>query len=456
MQSSTLEALYIVSAAGLAGIFTFGSAARHKLTTFLLSFWILGASVIREPLFNLPIKQLRGEIEPHELLFFVLLACLLGLTVFRPRKFSPMRRFPYEKYFYIFLGWFLIVIIYHLVTGALEFREFRSIGEGTVMVLILYRILRQAADEHMVKVLGRSLIVVALASTAVAVIQFFIDPDFLRIGSSRLAFGSRIRSNGVYSAEYIHAYVLVLAVSVTLIGIESKRLKWFLIPSFLVGILLSFHRMSWIVTAIVLAMYLVLERRKSLSRIALAGGTALFIYFFFTTIFTNLAGDVEATEVYRARLSANTLTDRFKIVEMILERVDRIYLWGAGSRRSDLYYHGMLSIGQTNEWAMGQKGGLHNLYLETLFFYGLPVLFLFSLLMLSIMTFFRRLHRQHGAVFLIPLQFAVMYCVMNLTNSFPWYREFGFFMGIVLGSAAFFAAQLPALDARREGAPAWR
>jgi O-antigen ligase len=299
----------------------------------------------------------------------------------------------------------------------------------------MYLVLKTDADAETIKVLGKSLIIVAVFSSLAAIVQFFINPGFLRVVAGRPAFGGHLRSQGVFNAEFLHSYYLIAALAFTALWVKSARIKWALIGLFLIGIALSFHRMSWIVACVLFLVYLALERRESSLKVIVLGGTLAFLLYFLGTEVFPIMDAVESSTVVRSRVADDTMTGRMRQYAMVLERFDDIAVWGAGSWGSDAYYSGMISIG-LREWASGQRGGIHNLYLALLFIYGLPAALLFCIALASIHIYIWRAYSRRGTIALFPLLFLVMYWIMNLTNSFPLTSEFGVFVGIVLGSSA--------------------
>lgn len=130
------------------------------------------------------------------------------------------------------------------------------------------------------------------------------------------------------------------------------------------------------------------------------------------------------------------MTGRLKFYNMVLENYDKIFLTGVGSKSSPLYYFGMMGVGVGEEWARGETGGIHNGYLHVLFFYGMPTFLLFCLMLFAMMKEFMRGYINNNNFLFFPFLFILIYCLMNLTNAFPITEDFGFLLGIVVGSSA--------------------
>jgi len=437
MTHEVINIIYAILALLGALIMTLRSKTDHKIITFLITFWILGESVVSLDMFIINIPALGGDLQLKRIVILSLTAytVLLSLLKFRISKKSD--KMPYEKFLFAFTIWFLIVIVYHLFDGMLKGKQFVGLLQGILSLFIPYLFLKKYADEDMMRIFFKAFLMIGIMTSLVAIIQFFIDSQFMRVGNTYIAFAGHLRSQGIYWSEYQHSYMLAFAIALVLVTIQSKRLKIFLISLFLIGIILSFHRMSWIATFLVLIIYLVMEKRAKILKLILASGILLFTLYVLSTEVIPIIDEFKQSQVYQSRLSSNTITNRLKFYEMVINNINKIYLWGAGSTSNSLYYYGMLNTGVVDEeWAKGEAGGIHNLYFEILFFYGIPLLVLFCLMLVSMLKVYFRLFRSRHKIFLFSFLFLGIYCLMNLTNSFSIYSDFTFILGIMLGCTA--------------------
>jgi len=456
MNSDAIYIAYVILALITALILTLRNKTDSKFITFMLAFWILGASVIRKDIFVINIESLGGDLQIRRIIFLILTGYLIIVSIVKFRELKNRIKLPYEKYLYLFVFWFLVVIAYHSFVGTIKLKELVVLIQGILSILVIYLVLKRNGDDGMLKVLAKSLIIVSIVSSITAIIQFFIAKDFMRIGTLYPAFGGYYRSNGIFWSEYMHSYTLVAAVALTLVTVQSKKLKYFLNSLFLFGILLSFHRMSWIVTFVVFSLYLIIERRQNVWKFVVIGGVLIFAFVVVSTAIVPLMDELTMSDVYQSRLSSDTISTRFRFYNMVLERIDKVFFWGAGSRSSSLYYYGMLSTGVVNkEWALGEAGGIHNLYLEILFFYGFPQLLLFCLLLYSLLKGYLKLYRKYQERFLFFFLFMVMYCLMNLTNAFPLQGDFGFILSIVIGCGAASAVKYNEIENSKSKPVSW-
>jgi O-antigen ligase len=131
---------------------------------------------------------------------------------------------------------------------------------------------------------------------------------------------------------------------------------------------------------------------------------------------------------------------------MALDLFSRNPIWGVGTTESSAYFYGMLSTGVDRQWALGERGGIHNLYLLLLFLYGVPALVLFLLFLGSMLLTWRRLLRNHSGFYLVQFGFTLAYCVLNLTNGLQLSTDLGMLFAIILGAGAFFAGRADILS----------
>jgi len=444
MTHEVINIIYAILALLCALIMTLKSKTDHKIITFLISFWILGESVVSLDMFAIKLPALGGDLQLKRVVILSLTGYLVFIALVKFRTSQKNEKMPYEKFLFAFTLWFLIVIVYHLFDGMLNGKQFVVLFQGILSLFVPYLVLKKYADDDMIRIFFKAFLMIGIITSLVAIIQFFIDPQFMRVGHTTIAFAGRLRSQGIFWSEYQHSYVLAFAIALVLVTIQSKRLKIFLISLFLIGIILSFHRMSWIATFLVFIVYVVMEKRTNIWKLILTSGIVLFTLYVLSTQVISIVDEFTQSQIYQSRLSSDTITNRLKFYEMVVNNINKIYLWGAGSTSNSLYYHGMLSTGVVDEkWARGEEGGIHNLYLEILFFYGILLLVLFCLMLFSMLREYLKLFLSYHKIFLFSFLFLSIYCTMNLSNSFSIHNDFTFMLGIMLGcSAAIYGKQL--------------
>jgi hypothetical protein len=130
------QQLYILFALISAGILTLTGTKKQRLITFLLTLWLIGASIIHLEEYNLQLSFLGGEIQFKRIVFLVLSSYLIIFIFLKPHSSEPLKLFPFEKYFIAFILWFLVVIGYHFFAGILGTRDFVGVAEGILLVVV--------------------------------------------------------------------------------------------------------------------------------------------------------------------------------------------------------------------------------------------------------------------------------------------------------------------------------
>jgi hypothetical protein len=118
---------------------------------------------------------------------------------------------------------------------------------------------------------------------------------------------------------------------------------------------------------------------------------------------------------------------------MALREIPKCFLFGVGSPRSEIYFHGVLSAGGTLEVAIGEVGGIHNIYLLIAFFYGVPTALFFTIFCISGFFYFWNKLDSGGKHYFIAGSIISVYILQNLINMFQLYNDFGLLMAIFIG-----------------------
>jgi hypothetical protein len=436
MISGYSQQLYIVFAIISAVVLTYTGTKRYRVLTFLLSLWILGGSIIHLENYNLPLQLLGGGIPYKRLVFLVFISYLAIFIYLKPRIAGSLVRLPYEKFLFVFFIVFSLIIAYHYFSGTLGTRDFIDLVEGILFVFVTYLVLKHILTIEILQILGRSLLLVGIISSLVASVQFFGNPWFLRIGGDLPAFGGKLRSNGIFYAEYLHSYVCIMAMMVALLGLKVGKLRNGIIGLLFLGIVLSFHRMSWIVTIVVMTLYIILYRREGFRKMIVWAPLLISVVLFLTLEVFQVVDKIQESSFYKGRLSQNSLDSREKISEMALRHIDEIFFVGAGSSKSGVYYYAMMNAVEDRDWAMGLRGGFHNIYVYSLFFYGVPFAIVFIVMIGSSIRYFILSFVQGEWFSLFPFLFLIMFVIMNITNCFPLEYDFGFYFALFMGCGA--------------------
>ena len=404
------------------------SKSRYKVELFFLTFFLLTGNtntllIIKIPGFSL------FEIQPERFLFFIFLFLIIRITLVSKVKLSLSVNGTIPWFMVAIFGFIIMVILSQIVNGS-------EIGIGAVLKTILGSLnflviiiaLQLIADKASYDLIGRTIIIGAVISTIVSLIQLSVDPYFLRIGDDRLAFGGFLRSNGIFSTEYFNSYYLIIAISWVLITIKNNLLKTVLVCLFSLGVISSFQRMSWIILILVLFTYLVFIKKVAIEKLLLAGLTGLAILLTLSVFYYQ---DIMKSSVVKERLT-NSVEGRKGYYSMVLDNIGKKPIFGYGDLKNEVYYVNMLRITGNRDRATAKTGDLHSGYFSTLFLYGIPAfVFFVSFVFLSAIYYSRAI--KDNLYFVIPFLVAIIYMIGNLTNTFLLLKYITFLFAVHIG-----------------------
>ncbi len=353
------------------------------------------------------------EIQPDRFLLLTFLF-LLGRRLLFPPERKEGERPQGLPWFKLMFNLFVIAVacslIWHAPTLGLG-EVIDTLQQPITCLLVIYG-LNLMADKETVVTLGKIVITAAIISSIICVVQI-IDADFMRLGERRVAFGSVLRSSGIFKNERTNAYFTIMAMIwvLTLVR-ENKQLRYLLIAIMAVGVVCTFHRMSWLVMAMVLIIYFTFIEKIGfhyLFSIGLAGATALLGVFIFAF------DDIMESSVVKERL-ADDVDGRKGYYAMVFDNIGEKPLFGYGSKQNDAYFEGMMQVTRNRERALGLEGGLHSGYFSALFYYGVPAFVFFTAYIILGIIYFARLI-SYNLFFAIPFLLALLYAIGNLSNT---------------------------------------
>jgi hypothetical protein len=428
-----LHVAYVIITFLLAVYLTLTSKTNHKFITFIIVYWVFAGSVLNTEYFIIDISALPFDLQPNRLiLIFFSIYLFTTWAIEHKNKRTTTENPKFEKILYLYI--FFSIIIYMIHTIDILTLEDSIVNVTHIFTfLVIYLVLRSRADQEMIKVFAKSLLIVCIVSSLIGIYQFSVDPLFFRFGSQRVAFAGFFRGNGIYSSDHIQGYFLTSGIVLALFVFRRKLVKFALISLFLLGIILCFHRMSYIITIMLFSLYFIGLKGKRIWLIV-AGNVvfAILLFRLFPMLGPNI-GEIESSAVFQERLLVDTMADRAKFARIVLDNISQSWLIGFGGTKSEVYYRGMTRAGLDEEWAAGQRGGIHNLYLHVMFFEGIPAAILFSLFMISAVCYFWKSKKLKHMFYFIPLFEVMKYIVSNLTNTNFMSADIGLLLAIYLG-----------------------
>jgi hypothetical protein len=283
-------------------------------------------------------------------------------------------------------------------------------------------------DKPSYDLIGKSIIIGAVASSLVSLVQLFIDPYFLRIGDDRIAFGGFFRSSGIFDTEYFNSYYLIIAIVWTLTTIKSNYLKIALVGLFTLGVLTSFQRMSWLILALVLCIYLIFIEKLALEKLVLAGLSCLALLLSISIFYYQ---DIMNSSLVKERLT-DGVEGRKGYYNMVLDNIGEKPFFGYGDLKNEVYYVNMLRITGDRDRAAAESGDLHSGYFSALFLYGIPAFICFVLFVFLSVVYYAGSYKEN-LYFAIPFFVSIIYLIGNLTNTFLFLKYISVLYAIHIG-----------------------
>jgi O-Antigen ligase len=398
---------------------------RHPIEIGVLLFFILTGNA--NSILTLDIGII--DLQPPRVIFLVL-SFFLYRQIFRSKENVFPQSFWRMPWFMVFLYAFVIFTAISQCTHTDQIKPMKIVTntiENINFIVIIYALMIMI-DKMTLELIAKAMVVTAIVSCLISFLQIGYHPLFMRLGDHRIAFGSLLRANGLFSAENYNSYFLIITMVWVLITVHKPLLKWGLIGLFVCGVLVTFHRMSYLIMAIIFAIYFLQLDKIRLDRlivIGLGGATVLLALFVF------FQAEIMGSTFVQERMTDH-VDGRKGYYTMVFENIADKPIFGFGGKNNDVYYQAMIRItGELNR-ATGTTGGIHSGYFSTLFYFGIPACFFFSTFILLSIFYFGYLTRYH-LFFAIPFVMAIIYCVGSFTNTFLFDRFLAILFAIHIG-----------------------
>lgn len=415
--------IYLLLAGIIAFILVVQSSSNNKIEMFFISFYLLSGNLNDILTFKIPGIGF-FELQPNRIIYLLLLFFLARKSI-RKSHLSINRGSFFSLYqlaLFGYVGFLILSIVVNVFPSGIK-----TIVDAVAFIIIVQAI-TQLKDKASYDLIKKSMIIGAVFSSLISILQLVWNPYFLRIGDPRAAFGPFLRSNGLFSTEYYNSYFLIIATGWVLVSIKNPRLRTFLVILFSIGVICSFQRMSWIVLSLILLIYYVVLKRTAIQRIILAGLTFLTLITSITLLFYQ---DIRKSSIVQERLT-DSVDGRKGYYTMVLETFGQKPVLGFGDLNNDVYYENMLRITNSRERAEATRGGIHNGYLSNLFRYGLPAAIFFMLFVILVVYYYSKAARYHN-YFIVPLVAGIVFMIGNLTNTFIFLSHLSVIFALHLG-----------------------
>lgn len=431
---------YVVVALVLAGILS--ASTDRKGLSFILIFWVLAQPVMQGK-FVISYPGMPFDLQPNRILLLLLLPYFLFFTVAGKSDFrqSAIRRPPYEKY----LGIYFLCVIFSLLFNREEI-GFKCLFAAPLEILTfiaLYLTAKAHATPSVLEAIIKAIILLAVVNAFLAIIQTFIDHQFLKTGDPRLAFGAVVRATGIFQAEYELGYFQILAVIVAMIRYKGAIWLYLLLPLLIFSVLLTFHRLDIIILSLCMGIFM--WRFWSKAKFYAVAGGMVFLCLLVLTSYPVLESSAGKVSIVEDRLKADTVTGRFKQYEVVLFALAK-YPFGMGDYDNKNYYklmekHKMVySINPGTEAWFRTAFRVHNGYLEVGILYGPLTMLVFITLLGSMIWDYKGMVEHDFPYTSIPFFAVLIWVLSNVSNGVSAFRHY-YVLLIALLAGVFVAMQ---------------
>jgi len=422
---------FVVAMLFLAALIVITRTSRHKFLTFLVCGWILTVHVFDGHFATVPLGSTWFDMRGDRVLLLLFASYVLLRWTIGKRRYAGRQALPrWVCVGLLYLGLLALVDVIHL-SRELSLRELviNLTVEGTFF-LVLYVVVI-TVDDQMAKVICWSLILVSAVSSLIGIYQFFGDPMFFRYGVARPAFAGFVRANGVFSSDHIQAYWLIAGLNVVLLTVRRKAARFVLGGLFVAGLVLTFHRMSWIVFSILMLVYLVRVRKVTL--VTWWSAATVVVGMVLVLSSTSLMETFGETAFVRERLTEGTGGYRVLFTAIALTNVPDHPILGVGTVKSSAYYSTVRAEGLSEQEARGEYGGIHNTYLQLAYFKGVPVALVFVAFLLVGMKELWKVRPDENAYAYLGSTEIVKFAIAGMTNGLVLGSQIGILMAILVG-----------------------
>lgn len=256
--------------------------ADNRYFVGLCTIWLFFAPILNNPNFTITIPYFGFNLVSSRLLFFGMLPLVAIYLIYRIRV-------PFER----FQRLDLLLAFYFVTLVGVQFINFQKIGLNTFLInvvaaltfLFIYYLAKQYISEKDFKVLKQALLLFVILSAIVGIIQFTIDPLFLKYGTTRQAFGDLVRANGLTDSETTQGSMMIIALLIAIDLYKNRLFKFGFFCLFAVAAFFTMLRLAWGVFIIITVGILIYQLRRHIRILILSSaficliGIAIFVNF---------------------------------------------------------------------------------------------------------------------------------------------------------------------------------
>lgn len=414
--------------------------ATNKPIIGLFAFWMFTYPIFANPKYEITISVINFVLLPNRIVLFPLLLYVFHALVRNIRRSNlsgsvdeiKSHSLFYEKWMVLFL---IAVITSEIINiGTIGFRTMLQTITDPLVFLLFYFSIKWSITRDDFHLLARLFLFFAFISALVGIVQFLIDPSFLRFGVYRIAFGQYIRSNGLFSAEYDQGFFQISCLFIGFIYFQKRLWHFLIVVMTGSAVFFTMHRLSWVtwgVALMIIGYYQLNTGKYNPVRLAIAILTIMVVIVFATTRIPDNTF-LYALNGLGARVNADTLTVRTDYYGFALF-VIQTHPFGIGSYLTPYYNQLAFSQGMPFDYEDYNNPiayVVHNGFLSSGVQYGVIGLTAFWMFTLGNFLFYLTKYFRDSNRFLLPFGMSFIFVMYNLTQDFS---NFGFHIMVIYG-----------------------
>lgn len=413
----TIYGVYFIIYIALSVFYAFYAVAsvksKNKLIDFSIIFWLMTHQIFKSGYAWVEAPKL-GMFRKIDLLIVWFLITVIILQYISKDNLKIKKKIlSYEKYLYLYITLSVILYQLHDVLGNISSSKATAFSRMYIGAGLFYYSVSKLLTKELIKSIFKTVIFLSVVSSLVSMIQFFIDSKFFRLAAFYDAFGRYDRASGVFMWPYDNGMFLVLGIFIVAYTIKNLRIKIILISLFLLSMVLVFTRGIWLAFIAVSLVHLFVYYREMMKKLFIA--IPIIVFLTIGVVGTYIAQKEFFTgEAWTERILVDTVSVRIALYEFVLRSLPNKWVIGYGDlENNDVYFKGMVNARHGLLWAMGRRGGIHNVILTEAFLRGIfpPIIFIIFFIKFFIFSFKESFGKRN-----------YFYCIPNyFTMSFFFY-----------------------------------
>jgi len=384
--------------------------------------WLYLSPIIGNPDYMLSFNLFGFDLQPRRLLFLVLAGVLIFsfINPKRPKGSEHKQKNSTINSFELWMIIFFVIAIFSQIININLVGTRITIANITNMAAfaLVYICAKKYMTTEAFGVLLKGLLIFAVISSLIGILQFFVDDQFFRLGSYRGGVTGFVRSNGLFVSEYEQGMYLAIALPIG-IGILSNRyLKILYVGILALGVFVTLHRMSAIAFILALMITWFLSIKDDIGKIALSLlVVSLVLVGLILISWTNVTSQGFLDTLINERLLVDNTTIRMDLNEFAVELIKK-YPLGIGDYFTEIYDN-EARLNQIDTLDYGALR-IHNGYLAAGVKYGVLGLLTFSIFLFSTALFFIRRRVELDWMWYVPVISILVIVIFNLTQDFSF------------------------------------